>query len=116
MTFSIDQVMQFGWQPVLTEEELDEERVIALRVPPIVDFVIYGETRAEVLADWQSALRSHLGGYLAVGKAIPGPARLTTTSDEAVVTSAAQAWSRVVVTESQVTDMVSSTADAERAA
>ncbi len=108
MTFSIDQVMQFGWKPVLSHEDIDGDSVVALRVPPIADFVVYGETEDEVRADWESALRSHLKGYMAVGKAIPRPTGYTVSSSgAAVITEGVKAWSQVTVRNREMTDLVS---------
>ena len=106
MTFTIEQVMQFGWKPIVSEAQFDDDRVFALRVPPIADFVIYGETEAEVVSDWQSALRSHLGGYLAVGKSIPRPPEFTySTSEPAASTAGIAGWSRAMFSNGQLVEL-----------
>lgn len=65
---TLDEFMALPWTTEITP---DPDGGVALTVWPIADFVVYGEDEAEVRSSWREALRSHLGGYLAVGKHIP---------------------------------------------
>ena len=44
-----------------------------LTVPGLDDFAVFGNLKREVQAEFDEALRSHLNGYLAVGKIVPVP-------------------------------------------
>lgn len=65
---SLDDYMQRTW---ITKIAPDPDGGVALTAWPLQDFVVYGETEEQVLDEWRDALRSHLAGYLACGKAIP---------------------------------------------
>ncbi len=41
--------------------------------PNLADFVIYGETKEELEADWRDALKVHLQAYIDTGKCVPMP-------------------------------------------
>lgn len=94
MPLTIDAAMQLNWTPVITADE-DEPSCLALHVPPVADFVLYGESREQLLGEWREALESHLRGYLAVGKKIPRPIVVSVSRDllDGVETrSAASTW------------------------
>ena len=67
---TLNECMDWPWTPVV--EELPEGD-FRLFVPALTDFEVFAATKAEVLADWRDMLRSHLEGYLKVGKVVPKP-------------------------------------------
>ena len=94
MTPSIDAIMQWDWVPTITKDA-DEESVLALRVLPLADFVIYGEDELQLRNEWRDALRAHLLGYLSVDKIIPRPIRVSVSMEQLELTSQGPSgWSR----------------------
>lgn len=70
---TMDEYMALAWVPVI-ETVTDEVGVqIRLRIPGLRDFAVYGNSIDEVGDRWREALRSHIKGYLAVGKVVPEP-------------------------------------------
>jgi len=67
-SMTIEDYLRLEWNP---QTAIDPDGGYVLTIWPLNDFAVYGDSEAEVLAEWQSALRSHLTGYLKVGKAIP---------------------------------------------
>ena len=65
---SIEEYMALPWK---TEIHEDADGGVVLSVWPLSDFAVYGDTVEEVEAEWRSALRSHLLGYIALNKRIP---------------------------------------------
>ncbi len=65
---SIDEAMAYPWQPVFEECPDGSWRVT---VAGVADFEAFASTEAQIREEWVTALRSHLKGYLAVGKVIP---------------------------------------------
>jgi len=62
--------LALNWVPKV--DRLDDG-TFCLTVPPLRDLEVFGASETDVLADWRSALASHLKAYLAVGKVIPTP-------------------------------------------
>ena|ERR1043166_7495734 len=67
---TLNDLMEWPWTPVV--EQLPEGD-FRLFVPALTDFEVFGRTQAEVQADFRDMLRSHLEGYLKVGKVVPKP-------------------------------------------
>lgn len=67
---TLDQYMAHPWVPAF--EQLPEGD-FRLTVPGLADFELFAATKPQLEAEWKSALRSHLMGYLKVGKVIPIP-------------------------------------------
>ena len=65
---TIDECVALPWRPII---QADPDGGVVLTVEALDDFAVYGATEAEVRSTWTEALRSHLDGYLRVGKAIP---------------------------------------------
>ena len=67
---TLDEYTALPWVPV---EEILEDGTLRLTVMGLPDFEVFGDTRESVQGEWPIALRSHLQGYLAAGKAVPIP-------------------------------------------
>lgn len=68
---TLDDYMSLEWTPI---EELLEDGTYRLTVRGLADFEVFDEASMRLRDEWKTALRSHLQGYLAVGKAVPMPA------------------------------------------
>jgi hypothetical protein len=69
-TMTIDEAMEWGWEPRV--EPLPEGD-FRLTVVGLTDFELFAKDRDQLVTEWRTALRSHLGGYLKVQKVIPLP-------------------------------------------
>jgi len=67
---TLEEYMNWPWVPHV---EADAGGGFRLTVDRLNDFDVFGETEEEVNAEWKSALRSHLIGYINVGKVVPIP-------------------------------------------
>jgi predicted RNase H-like HicB family nuclease len=65
---TLDEYVAWPWRPTIRP---DGDGGMMLTVEPLEDFAVYGASESEVRSMWKEALRSHLAGYLQVGKAIP---------------------------------------------
>lgn len=66
----IEELMALEWNQEINN---DPEGGFVLTVHSLDDFAVFGNSRKEVLEQFEDALRSHLSGYLAVGKIVPAP-------------------------------------------
>lgn len=71
MSQELEYYTAFPWTPV--PERVVGGRGFRLTVQELDDFEIFAATKKQVMEEWQTALRSHLQGYLAVGKVVPVP-------------------------------------------
>jgi len=76
---TIDEYMALPWHADVQPESAGG---VVLTVRPLDDFAVYGATEAEVRSQWTDALRSHLEGYLHVGKAIPTSTAMLSANTE----------------------------------
>lgn len=67
----IEELMALDWT---VEVVPDDDGGIVLTVQNLPDFAVFGRSREDVLEQFDDALRSHLLGYLAIGKVVPVPA------------------------------------------
>ena len=70
MNHHLDGYVNMPWVPV---EEMLDDGTYRLTVEGIVDFELFSDTPMREQDEWRTALRSHLQGYLNVGKALPLP-------------------------------------------
>jgi len=76
---TLDDYVNWQWVPHV---EADGRGGFRLTLDRLNDFDVFGATEEEVYAEWKSALRSHLTGYLNVGKVVPIPrVRIPETSE-----------------------------------
>lgn len=68
--YDIKQLMTLDWH---AEIDQDPDGGFVMTVQGLDDFAVFGRSRAEVRKQFKDALRSHLEGYLAVGKVIAVP-------------------------------------------
>ena len=69
--YDIEELMALDW---IAELAPDPDGGVVLMVHGLDDFAVCGTSADDVLAQYEDALRSHLGGYLATGKVVPVPA------------------------------------------
>jgi predicted RNase H-like HicB family nuclease len=76
----ITELMAYDWQPIVVRIE---DGSFSLSIPQVPDFEMFGDSEQELRSTWREALRSHLMGYLAVGKIVPVPSvKLASDTDE----------------------------------
>ncbi len=90
---NLDECMAWPWVPLVERLPEGDYR---LSVPGLTDFEVFAETEQQVRAEWTTALRSHLGGYLRVGKVIPLPTTFRVPERSEVQTSGGSHSARVV--------------------
>jgi hypothetical protein len=85
-----------GWKPSIENLPAGDYRLTVALLP---DFELFAESKEQLEAEWLVALRSHLSGYLAVGKVIPIPSFHLPEPSE-VETSTGSSWQVVSLSES----------------
>ena len=84
----IEDLMALDW---LTDIRKNPEGGFVLTVRGLDDFAVFGNLKREVQSQFHEALRSHLNGYLAVGKIVPVPVGRIVDQED---TRGVQTWSR----------------------
>ena len=70
----IDDLLLLPWERIGPYRAEDEDGVrFEIRIPQLRDFVVTGETEAEVRAEEDGALRAYLGAFLSTGVLPPLP-------------------------------------------
>ena len=73
----IEELMALDWH---TNIRKNPEGGFVLTVRGLDDFAVFGNLKREVQTQFHEALRSHLNGYLAVGKVVPVAGRIVEQS------------------------------------
>lgn len=78
MNKGLDEYMSMNWHP----DGNEKEDGFVITVPALEDFAVHGDGYEEAWADYPDALRSHLAGYITVGKIVPVPFGITQMAGE----------------------------------
>ena len=86
----IEDLIALEWNQEINR---DPKGGFVLTVSGLDDFAVFGNSRNEVLEQFEDALQSHLAGYFAVGKIVPVPAGRVV--EHMQVTGGDAAWNRL---------------------